>query len=304
MKNSKVQFNKAIIWILLSTFLVSGTAWMGWLYYHHVQHLRRQDPTYNIVAIVQTGPEKEVLKTVYLAELMGLSVDYPQNLYTFDTKNAVSKLLASPLIKGATIKRIRPGTVYIDYVVRQPVAYLADYTNTALDEEGYIFPFYPFFTPKKLPEIVVGLPPFGTPGKGKESAGGEWHRPLMGKEVPLAMQIIKAFNGNRLYESTVLKRVDVSKAYKASPGQREMVLMVEERMECHEGERSILCVFPRILRFNVASYQEQLDNYLILRSYLAIHPHPPLKFPEGSPVVTASPLVIDLRIPDLAFLTY
>ena len=63
----------------------------------------------------------------------------------------------SPLIKKASIKKIPPGTLYIEYQMRVPLAYLGDYTNTALDEEGYLFPFSPFFTPKKLPIIYLGL---------------------------------------------------------------------------------------------------------------------------------------------------
>src|SRR5258708_979144 len=69
---------------------------------------------YKITAIVQTGPEKEALRTVYLAELLGLSVDAPKNLYSIDLKKAQMALLSSPLIAKAKVRRMPPNTLYID----------------------------------------------------------------------------------------------------------------------------------------------------------------------------------------------
>src|SRR5690606_28774117 len=82
--------------------------------------------------------------------------DHPKNLYSFNTEEAVQKLLHLPVIKEAKIRKIRPGTIHVDYALRKPIAYLADYSNTAIDASGTIFSFKPFYTPKKLPEIYLG----------------------------------------------------------------------------------------------------------------------------------------------------
>ena len=49
--------------------------------------------------------------------------DPPTQLYAFDLKKAEQKLLASPLIANAKIKRLPPSALYIDYEVRKPLFY-------------------------------------------------------------------------------------------------------------------------------------------------------------------------------------
>ncbi len=41
--------------------------------------------------------------------------------------------------------------------MRTPYAYIGEFANTAIDKEGYLFPFRPFFTPKNLPILYIGL---------------------------------------------------------------------------------------------------------------------------------------------------
>ena len=191
------------------------------------------------------------------AELMRISADRPVTSLSFDPAVAQKRLRYSPVIKEAKVKLIEPDTIYVDYTVRQPLAWLHDFENIALDEEGVPFPVSPFFSPKKLPEIYLGIRNF------------YWNRPLKEPRAELALTILQLLN--RL--SLQVKRLDVSKAFLRSLGRREVILILEE-----QG-------FTKALRLTPKNFAQELGNYLELRPKL-----PPI------------PQIIDLRIPQLAFI--
>jgi hypothetical protein len=253
----KLPLRKAIYWIIISTFLVSGSTGAALLYFWNLKRANQQDPKYTIVAIVQRGPDKDILKTEYLAELLGLSLDKPTNLFKLSAEKAKRRLLQSPLIRSVEVKKVKPGTLYIDYRVRKPIAYFADFSNTALDEEGVMIPFAPFFTPKKLPEIVSGT-----------LENCRWGDVLHGEHVAWALDLLKN-NPN-----IKIKRIDLSHVAASSFGQREIVLILETPS-------------TRILRLPCENISPQLANYKVLEKHLADNPNS---------------LIIDLRIPHLAFL--
>ena len=122
----------AFRWILLSTIIVSGIPWIAVISYNYVVRMRGQDPRYGIVAIAQNAERQESLKSSFLSELLQLSIDRGANLYSFDLVEAKNRLLNFPCIKAATVKRIPPGIVAIDYVLRKPVAFLSDFCKTAI----------------------------------------------------------------------------------------------------------------------------------------------------------------------------
>lgn len=281
MMDDKLPFSRALLWILLPTLLVSGSALMGWLYFQSVRERRLHDDQYRIVAILQSTPQVEALRTVYLAELLNLSFDRPINLYQFNTKEAVQTLLKHPLIKQAEIKKILPGTLYIHYQTRIPLVYLSDYSNTAIDEEGYLFPHQPFFTPKHLPKLYLGL----------EKEGCSWGTCL--KEVStlqFAFRVLESFN-QILEKSFYLKQLDVSQAQADSYGQRQIVLMLEPRVE---SEISFLKSI--YLRLSSDHYAQDLANFLHLFSdFLDKRKWINKKDQE---------LTIDLRIAHLAFIKF
>ena len=169
----KLPLVQALGWIVASLFLVTGLTTHTCLYYRGKDRALRRDPRNHLTQIVQTGLQKEALKTVYLAELVGLSIDRPAAYFDFDPKKAEMRLLKSPLIKQAKVMLLPPSTLAVDYTVRQPIALLYDCENAAIDEEGRIFPVSPYLSPKNLPQLYLGLPgslPIGTrPSAGKKS---------------------------------------------------------------------------------------------------------------------------------------
>lgn len=228
---------QAVAWVIGSALFITGGTYKGIKLYQH-QHCPAV-PTY-LCRIVQTGPQREALKTTYLAELLKISADRPVTASSFNLKEAERRLLSCPLIKAAKINLTAPDTVYVDYTVRQPLAWLFDFENIALDEEGYPFPVSPFFTPKKLPEIYLGIRNF------------YWGRPLKDKKAELALTLLQLLH--RL--SLQVKRLDTSKAFETSLGRREVVLILDE-----QG-------FTKALRLTPKNFAQELGNYLELRTKL------------------------------------
>jgi hypothetical protein len=248
----KISFVTALFWIVASMFITTGGAHKGLQFYHQKQQTKQ---TTYVCRIVQTGPQFEALKTAYLAELLQISADRPLTASRFNAKTAQSRLLASPVIEEAKVKLHELETIYIDYTVRQPVAWLYDFENTAIDAAGYPFPIYPFFSPKKLPEIYVGMSQI------------VYGRPLKDKKIELALAFLEV-----AAPKLEVIRLDVSKAFEKSLGQKEVVMMVNEKG------------FTKTLRLTPKNFAEELGNYLELKEKL-----PP------------KPQVIDLRISKLAF---
>lgn len=273
---NKLSLLRAIIWIFSSTLLISGSATVGVFYYNYQKQLKENDDKYLIEAIVQTGPEAEQLQTIYLAEILGLSMDKPTNLYQFNTQNAKKKLEQNPLIKEAEVKKVSPGMVYIDYTIRKPVAFLGDYSNTALDAEGVLIPFKPFFSPKILPEIYFGrcFQDNNNPQL--------WGRILDSKEALIGMELLQFLTLFCEKYQFSLKAIDVSKALTDSFGQRQVVVTLVDR---YPGKLQPKEYF---IRFYYQNYKKNFNDLLAILKESS-------KSGEGS-------LVIDLRIPRLAFI--
>lgn len=298
----KLPLRHAIGWIALSVFIITGSCALGLLYYSHTRAVQRHDPANHIVALVQTSPEAEGLRTAYLVELLGLSVDHPTNIYSFDTSSARLSLLQSPVIKEASVRKIRPGTIHVDYTLRKPIAFLANYMNAALDAEGIVLPIKPFFTPKRLPEIVIGF---------DESADKEqqpplvWGEALKGKSLDLAFALLDILSHQCCDELSSLCRIDVSKAYAPSYGQRQVVIVLEDRIPRLIEGRPLQNTYPRIIRLMPDNYQQQLANYLVLRTHLRQQDKMSVEAAampsDGS--FRAKATIIDMRLSQLAFIS-
>lgn len=260
-----MSYSRAIFLIILSTLLVSGSAFMGWLYYLHIREKRVHDNRYDIIAIVQSSSQTDRLKSIYLAELLHLSIDHPTNLYQFNAKEAAKTLESNPLIQSAKVRKSLPGTLYIDYKLRIPIAFVGEYSNTAVDKQGHLFPFRPFFTPKQIPTFYLGL----------NEGEGKW-----GSSVKDQMRFKFACNLCRelgvLDAGYIVKQIDVSQVASNSCGRRQIVMVVENR------DKSLF-----FLRLNSDDPVKSLGNFHILMKNQ--------KLPSGS--------VIDLRVPSLALLS-
>lgn len=278
--------------------MISGSAAIGVSYYKLLKQRKFQDKHYEITAIVQTGPEREQLKTVYLAELLDLSVDKPINIYAFDVKRAKEKLLANPLIKEVEVKKVLPRTLYINYSIRKPIAYLGDYANTALDDEMVLLPFKPFFSPKKIPILT-----FGADAIDAGNEGSSWGKRIAGDKAALALDLLHRTRQLLTPYGTEIKRVDVSKALVKSFGQRQVVLTLEERFSGGEAKQAQALICPVILRLDPNHFDRSLRRYLLVKDEIIKKVLQKASVGKQQKMVVFSPIVIDLRIPDLALLS-
>lgn len=278
---SKLSYQNALSWIIGSTLVVSGSAYLL------LKKLNKSEDQTPLSVIVQTGPQREALQTAYLSQLLGLSADHPLKTGAFDSKKAVSLLQKSPIIKEAKVRILRPGAVYVDYTVRQPIALLADYENTALDSEGRAFPLSPFFPPKNLPEIYLGL-----------QGELDWNASVKGKSFDLACEILRLLQSPQIPKLFFVRRIDVSRAEEKSLGKREIVLVAEEVVASKEGR----WIFPRYIRLSPKDYSQALGNYLNLREKLILEESknlPPMH--QGQTLLYQPLKTIDLRLPKMGF---
>lgn len=288
----KTSLFQYLIWILCTAVGLNALAFGGIRGYLYWKKIRSLDFKIPVKAIVQTGPQKEALKTSYLAELLGLSVDCPTLCSDFDVKEAQKRLLASPVIKEVEVKISEPGILYVNYTVRQPIVFLHDFENIALDENRVPFPVAPFFTPKKLPEIYLDT-----------DQPIEWNKPLSGEKIELAFELYKILKGPIASDLFNIKRIDVSNAFEKSYGRREIVLQTKDEIYSTKDGKEICFCFPRILRLSTKKYSQELSNYLKYREHLLDKEKMELQFPESDETIVYQPQkVIDFRISQLAFM--
>lgn len=298
MKKEKVEektsLSKALWRIAASVLIVSLPVYLATWGYQFYQERLKSNARFQITTLVQTGPEREALRTVYLAEILGLSKDKPTNLYRFSIPIAQQRLLSCPVIWEAKVEKMPPDTLYVDYSVRRPFALLYDYTNTAIDKKGYIFPLSPFFTPKRLPEIYLGLCAYG-------QNGNAWGQPLKGEKVDLALNVLLQLT--RYAELFRVLRVDVSTVGSESYGQRQIVVILEDQKRKEEPWGLTTYLFPRMLRLPIKNYEEAIVNYLQMRDRIIEEELATTSLQK--PYLTTVHLagrMIDLRLPDMAYI--
>lgn len=279
----KLPWRKALAWIFFSTLFISGAFGAGVLYWHYHKIERASDSRYTLVAIMQACDSHEPLQTNYLAELLGLSVDQSVNLYRFNTHEAVQRLLRCPLIKTAEVKKIFPGMIHVKYSLRKPGAYIVDYLNAAMDDEGNLIPTKPFYTPKNLPEIYLGLP-------AGLIAGGS----VFSEKTALAQEVLKEADQINFLTPCRLRRIDVSKAFSKHLGEREIVLTFETCVSSSEKMESPVRLVS-IIRFYPNNWRAQLIKYSILHERLVEEAFAAFSKVKGR-------YVIDMRISELAFI--
>lgn len=308
----KIPPKKALLSVLISIIFVSGPFAVLTFYNNYKNAQQKADPAYQITAIVQASNDIETLPTIYFSELLQLSIDRPINIFEFKLHDALKNIMKSPLIKSASVKKIKPGIIHIEYALRKPIAFLGDYTNTAIDSEKVAFPFKPFFTPKRLPSIYLGedtMMTWGFPIQFDSDQNtkncinllcstGAYE--LINNKIDLAFNILQTLAHNLKDNSLTLCEIDVSKAFAQSYGKRQIVLSFEERKENYFEGAPVTTLYNHLIRLCPDHLYQQLANYLLLRKTMAIE----TATEEGKAIQNSkSQIIIDLRLPHLAFIS-
>lgn len=286
----KISLVTALTWIVGSTLVVSGISYTVLRHWFLQKKKSEMDPRLQIVKILQTGPEKEALNTLYLAELMQLSIDRPVTTRSFNLKMAETRLCSSPVIEKARVSLTSPNAILVDYVARRPIAWLYDYVNIGIDIHGIPFPVHPFFSPKNLPEIFLGEP-----------VSLQWNKQIENSKMQLALTI-----RNILAPAPfTIKRIDVGHAFAESYGKRQITLIIEESFKIDWQSKELLCVLPRILRLSTKEYRKELGNYLVLRDdETRAFDAAVAQFEADGKTARLPEQVIDLRIAGMALIRY
>jgi hypothetical protein len=255
--------------IFFYTLIISGTAWALWGSYFYFMWSRGHDSGYALQALVQTGEEKEALSTTFLAELLGLSKDSQVNLYRLNLKKLEEKLLQFPLIKRASVSRIPPSSLFIDYEIRKPIMFYGDVANTALDNERVLIPFSPFFSPKHLPTLYLGVANLS-----------KWGEKVSNSQADLGFSLYELLKAEFLQEGFVIKTIDVSRSALESKGACQAVVILARPSE---GSQFVLILDPY-------GYQEGIKGFKTIWKARR-----DLLVPQQSHIM-------DLRVANLAYL--
>jgi hypothetical protein len=297
--SNKLSLVCALSWIVGSTIIITGSAHIYFTQYLFARGkiIKNQDLYVN--SLIQTGPQKEPLRSEYLAQLMGLSLDKPVRVTEFDAKKAQRDVLESPLVQEARVKVIKPSTVYIDYTVRQPIAWLYDFENLAISKDGCVIPMHPFFPPKNLPEIYMGLSPFGQEGLGLQTPQVQWNKPLLGPYFETSIDLLTRLQPLARDLFRVL-RIDVSRMFESSLGRREIVIILQNELFLSNREDPVL--IKHFLRLSTKNYPQEIGNYIELRKKILEDDY---AFLDNDPLSNQSfnlDKVIDLRLKQLAYI--
>jgi hypothetical protein len=74
-----------------------------------------------------------------------------------DETKIENKLKEFPIFDKIQAHILSTGELEIAYDLKKPQFLLADFTNLAIDPKGSIFPLRPFFPPKKIPQVYLGI---------------------------------------------------------------------------------------------------------------------------------------------------
>ncbi len=248
--------------IIVSVVVVWGTLFALWQFYREVKGRRATAQRYAISVLIQKSHTTDTVPTDTFSELLGLSADQPTNMYSFDVEEATSKLMACGSFKTVSIDLLEPAAIVVDYELRRPVAYLADFENAAIDATGYVFALSPFMTPKNIPQFVLQ--------KGSQM---EWNQRLSGSHIDLAMNAHKYLDFIKPADVALIK-VDVSRAF-LKTASREIVVVVAM------NNTSVY------LRLHPATYKERLREFFLL-------------VPSMQQLALKDQEIVDLRLPHMA----
>ncbi|MFN0065739.1 MAG: cell division protein FtsQ/DivIB [Chlamydiales bacterium] len=155
--------------------------------------------THAVEVVVQPSG---LLPTYAIAELLGLSVDQPISFRHFPLKEAKNRLLDNGIFDEVHLKKIRPNILFVKYSLKKPIALVGDTTNLAVDQEGSLFPFSPFYSAEKLPTVFFG------------------------RKIPSAVQI-EIFT--KLIQKPQVERLDLSRVDVPSLGRRGVIVTTIEK---------------------------------------------------------------------------
>jgi hypothetical protein len=256
--------------------IFSLCAWAVVLGVWHWQQCRQEekanDPRWKVEKIAHRSLTEDRLPSGVLSELLELQADNPLSLFAIQPKKMKRLLEGYPPIKQARIIRLLPSTLSIEYTLRKPVALIAGVKNVALDEMGKAIFLYPFFSPKRLPRIIL-------PHHSCESLESLQRELSSMKETAVALDLLSLLEPIAESCHFVVDIVDTSRLTHENFFRREIVVALLPQ----SGKKKTL--YLRLCPHTISQSLSHLSS---------LFDHLPLPF--------ASSCIIDLRYPCFALL--
>ena len=266
---------KWVFVILASTLIISAVTFRIYQKWYSNFAAIRNSKQYYISGIYQTGPQKDAVSSIKLAELMKLSVDNPIHILDFDEDLAEKNLLNYPLFKKVNVKKWKPSSVFVDYTIRDPYLIVEDYEDVVMDSDGVLFPYSQFFSTRRLPKCYLGV---------NENFDLNEKKKLTLRSFQKAQNF---FEGS----SYKIESLDVSESFSDSFAKREIIFKISQELEEQ--------IFPYYLRMSVVDIEKQLSNFLVLSKEFSKQQKLWLKL---YPNVAPKEKVVDLRIEGMALI--
>lgn len=188
----------------------------------------------HLKTLIQKTPSLNSLSPRFFSDYLSLR---PKGNYLkidkLDIGKINSKLESFPIFKKVEAVFSHQGQLEIYYELRTPYAYLKDFSQLALDQEGYVIPANLFFSPKKLPFVYLGLHSI------------TWNS---SHDMTLVKQIIDAIAP---FENQTLKLelIDVSLLSHKLASHREVVVTVSYNKHSH-----YLRIKPQLVDLAISRY--------------------------------------------------
>ncbi len=228
-----------VFFILLSVCVVCLPAYL-WLY--------GEKKTYalTLTTLVQKTPTRTYLSPRFFSDYLALSPKGQKiTLSLLDVKKIEKKLAAFPLFAHIEAKISNSGELILSYELREPRFFLGDFSDLGLDKGGRVIPLKPFFSPKILPCVWLGLHKI------------DWTRAyLIEKAVEVAL-----FFEDTTYRNFQLESIDLSRLDHPITAHHEIIVKV-----LHFGNVHYLRIHPDRIAQALKRYakifdEDSLQNY-------------------------------------------
>ncbi len=187
--------------------------------------------------IVQKTTTIESLSPRFFSDYLGLSPKGRSlQIQNLDIKKIQNKLTEFPIFEKVQSEFTPQGELLVSYELRRPAFLLHDFSNCGIDNLGFFIPMAPYYSPKKLTSIFLGIHHL------------EWNKAYNIKE---ALEILNFFSPYQSDDFNI-KLIDLSHVKESIPARREIIVTISFAKANH------------FLRLNPKHLQKALDRYVLL----------------------------------------
>lgn len=242
--NRSSLFSKALI-IGLSLCLVSLPTYL-------FLFGKKEDKVFLLRTIIQKTTTINPLSPRFFSDYLGLSPSGKAlNLHKLDESKIQKKLQEFPIFKTIQAQLSEQGELLVSYELRKPIFILSDYGNLGLDAEGYILPLKPYYSPKILPQVYLGIEHF------------QWNHK---HPISHALEVLSFFQKQH-NDAFSIQTIDLSRLSHKIPAHREVIVTMVFLNKKHylrlHPDRIEMALKRYIHLFTEAKLQSQLAKSFI-----------------------------------------